>query len=150
SLPAAALVLVPVLRLAADESLVELDDAHELPKLGVLQGRPDAMAHIPSGLERAETHVAPDLPGTHALLRGQHEVDHAKPVPEVNLGVLEDGPGDIGEPIGAPLAAVRALPMPFAGCERVDVRAAAARAIDAIRPAMGDQVRIARFLVRES
>ena len=36
-----------------------------------------------------------------ALLAGQHHVDDAKPVAKRLLGVLKDGPGNVGEAIAA-------------------------------------------------
>ena len=54
--PFAALVGVPVLVLAADESFINLDDAAELVHVVLDKRRADAMAHIPSGFVGAEAH----------------------------------------------------------------------------------------------
>ena len=93
----AALVLVPVLGLAADEGLVNLDDAHELAEILVGEAGADAMAHVPSGVVRAEAHHAMNLKGADALLAGQHQVDDAEPLAQRLIGVLEDRADQICE-----------------------------------------------------
>lgn len=143
-----ALALVPVLGEAADESFINLDDTNELFELLVLQCRANAVAHVPSGFVGTEAHVAMDLSGADTLLAGQHKVDDAEPLPQVHIRVLEDRPGNVGEPITA-RAAIRALPFPLHGFERIDPRTAAAGAIDAIGPAMGHEVGVAGILVRK-
>lgn len=65
-----ALVDMLVLGLAADESLIDLDDAQEFTKMLVPQASPDAVAHIPSGAVRAETHVTIDLERADAFFAG--------------------------------------------------------------------------------
>jgi hypothetical protein len=146
--PATALVFVPVFGEAADESFINLDDANKLLELFVLQCSADAVAHIPSRLVGTETHIAVDLAGTDALLAGQHEVDDAEPLPQVHIRILEDRPSDVGKPIAA-RAAIRALPFPFHRLERIDAHTATARAMDAIRPAMGDKVGVTSILCGE-
>src|ERR1700683_869343 len=143
-----ALVFVPIFREATDESFVNLDDADELLELLILQGCADTVAHVPSGFVRTEAHVAVDLAGTHFLFSGQHQVDDAEPLPQVNIRVLKNGASDVGKPI-ATRAAIGAFPFPFHGFERIDPRTAAARAIDAIGPAVGHKVGVARILSGE-
>jgi hypothetical protein len=146
-----AITLVPMLvaGLSADVGFVNLDDAHEFPKFLVLERRADAVAHVPSGLIGAEAHVAVDLPGANALLAGRHKVDDAKPLPQIDVRVLENRPDKMREAVSATLPTVRALPAVFQGFEGIDVRAATARAIGPIRPAASHQVTVAGFLVRE-
>src|ERR1700730_995684 len=60
-----------VLGEATDESFINLNDPAEL--IDIFHKRnADAMAHIPSGFQRTETHIAIDLPCAHALLTGEH------------------------------------------------------------------------------
>jgi hypothetical protein len=73
------------------------------------QRRANTMAHIPSGLIGAEAEIAVDWACAHTLLAGQQQMNDAKPHSQIDIGILENGPGDIGEPIAA-LAAIRALP----------------------------------------
>jgi hypothetical protein len=59
---------MPVLRLAADESLVNLDHAAELVKVVLNQSRPDAVAHVPSrpvAAEGAQRRSNPDVTGVY-------------------------------------------------------------------------------------
>jgi hypothetical protein len=144
----AALALVSVFGEAADESFVNLDDADELLELLVLERRTNAMAYIPSGFVGAEAHVAVDLPRAHTLLARQHQVDDAKPLPQIDIRVLKDRSGYVGEPIAA-WAAIGTLPFPFHGFEWINPRTATARAVDAIRPAVGHEVGVAGVLRRE-
>jgi hypothetical protein len=148
---AAGALLGPVLidAFAADESFVHLDDAHQLAKFLVLQRRTDAVADIPSRLVGAEPHVALYLHGADALLSAKHQVDDLEPVPQIDLGILENRPDKVREAISATLTAIRAFPLKFHGLKRINVRRAAARAMDALRPAVCDQVVVASLLVRE-
>jgi hypothetical protein len=114
-------------------------NAQELPRFLVLHGSADAVAHVPSGFVRAEAHVAVNLPGADALLAGRHEVDDAEPLPQVHICVLEDRPDEVREAVGTALPAVRAFPAVLHGLEGIDVRAATARAMDAVRPAVCDK-----------
>src|SRR5262249_50591303 len=85
------LVPMPVLVLAADERLIDFHDAAKL-LLGLLvhQRRADFVAHQPSGLDGAETHVAAKLASADTLLAGHHEVRELVPVAERLIRVLED------------------------------------------------------------
>ena len=145
--PATATVLV--VALPADIGLVNLDDDHEFVEFLVLQSRADAVAHVPSRLVRAETHVAVDLPRADTLLAGQHEVDDLEPLPKIDIRIFEDGPDEVGEPIGAPLTAIRAFPLEWHRLERINARAATARAVDALGPAIADQIAVTGFLIRK-
>jgi hypothetical protein len=144
---AAALVFVTVLGKTADECFVHFHNAHKFLKLLIDKRRANAVAHVPSGFQRSEAHVAPDLACAHSLLASQHEMDDAEPVTKIDLRVLENCSGYVGETISAALAAIRAFPVPFAGGQRIDFLAAAARAFDAIWPAMHDQIGVACVFV---
>src|SRR5260370_5052546 len=74
------LIPVPVLVLAADVRFVNLDDAAELIHVALDQSDADPMAHVPSGFERTEAHVAIKLPRSHPSFAGQRQVDDTIPV----------------------------------------------------------------------
>jgi hypothetical protein len=145
-----ALVFMPVLGEAADESLVNLDNTAEFLRVFDQSG-PDLVAHFPSGLVGAEPHIPLNLERAHALLAGQHQMDDAKPLSEGFIRVLEDRSGDDGEPIasGAAWSAFGALPMPFAGRQIIDSRITATRAADAFGPSASLQIGFAGVLIRE-
>src|SRR6516225_9427139 len=103
---------VPVLPLAADECLIQFDDADKLLELLVLQSDANLVAHGPRGFVGAEAHVTLHLQGADALLAGKHEMDHAEPLAQWLVGVLEDRADEMREAVGSALAAVRALPLP--------------------------------------
>lgn len=145
--PVAALIFVPVLGEATDESLVHLDNAAEL--FGRFdQSGSDLVAHFPSGFVRTEAHVPLNLQRAHSFLAGQHQVDDAKPLSEGFIRVLEDRSNQDGEPI-AVRRAFFALPMPFAGGKVIDGGIATARAADAFRPSASPQIGFAGILIRE-
>jgi hypothetical protein len=144
---AASLVQMTVFIFPADVGFVYFDDAAEL--LDVLDQRgADFVTHQPRGFVGTEAHVAHDLQCAHAFLAGQHQVNDFEPVAERLVGVLEDSPGDMGEPITV-RGTLFALPMPLARFEVIDFGIAAARAMHAIWPSTGDQIGFAGFLVRE-
>lgn len=145
TIPAPAVLVVG---LAADEGFINLNDATKLAEILFDKRRTDAMAHIPSGLIRAEADVTMDLPRTHALFAGQQKVNDAIPDPQIDVRVFEKGPGNVGKPIAAG-AAIRALPLELHGLEFVGPVRAAARAFDTVRPATGDQIGIAGILIGE-
>jgi hypothetical protein len=149
SMPITTLAAVPVFAFAADVGFINLDDAHQLAKFLVLQSGANAMADVPSRLVRAKTHVALYLQCADALLSTKHQVNDFKPVAEIDLGVLKDRPDKVRETISAALTAIRAFPFKFHRGERINVRRAAARAMHALWPAMGDQIVVASFLIGE-
>jgi hypothetical protein len=145
AVPATAVLVVG---LAADECFIDFDHTAKLVEILFDQCGANAMAHIPSRLVRAETDVAMDLPSAHALLAGQQQMDDAIPNPQIDVGILKDGPGNVGEPIAAG-AAIRALPFEFHGLEFVRPARATARANDAVWPASGNQIGVAGILIGE-
>src|SRR5581483_8519399 len=130
---AAAPADMPVLGLAADEGLIDLDRPEQPPLGAVLHRDADAMAHVPGRLVAAGAEHPMDLMRAHALFRVVHQERDLEPLPQRVLGVLEDRSGDDGEPIAVPVAAL-AQPMEGAGFDLPHFRVAAARAGDAIRP----------------
>src|SRR4051794_17411414 len=95
----AALPNVPVLGLAADEGFVNLDLAEQLALSAVAHRHTNAMAHIPSSFVGAGAEHPVDLQGAHALLGVVHQERDLKPLDERVFGVLENRPGNDGEPI---------------------------------------------------
>src|ERR1700730_1423589 len=90
----------------------DFDDAAEL--INVFHERcSDLMAHEPSGLVGTKAHIALDLQRAHALLAGQHQMNDTEPVAKRLICVLEDRPGNVGEPISGVRGALIALPMPW-------------------------------------
>jgi hypothetical protein len=140
--------IMPVLCFAADESFINFDNASEFFKIPVSECRADAVTHVPSSFVRAEAHEAVNLKGAHALLAGQHQVDHAEPVAKRFIRVLKDRPGDVGKAIALG-GAFLALPMPFAGRQVVDGFIATTRASNPIRPAPRDQIGPTSIFIRE-
>lgn len=143
------LVLVPVLGLAPDIGFVALDDAHKLLELLIGHASPDTVAHAPRGLVGAEAEQPVDLQRAHALLAGEHQVDDLKPLAQRLVGVLEDGPDRDREAVAAGIGAGVADPMEVLGPMFHDLGIAAARAADARRPTLLDQVGPTGVLVRE-
>src|SRR5579885_113843 len=144
-----ALIAMLVRGFTANVGFVHFDDAHELTEFLGLQGRALAMANGPSGLVRAESHEAVNLPRTHSLLAGQHQVNDLEPVTQINFRVLENRADKTRKTIRATLAAIRAFPFEFHGLKLIDVLRAASRAANAARPAASDQIVVASFLVRK-
>ncbi len=76
-------------------------------------------------------------------------MDDAKPLPQGLVGVLENSPYEMGEPIRNTARAIHALPFKRHGFEAENVGATATRATHAIGPTPGDKIRFAGVLVRE-
>jgi hypothetical protein len=70
-----------------------------------------------------------------------------EPLAERLVGVFEDGPGDMGEPIASIRGAGVALPLEGHRPDREDFYSATARANDAFGPSTGDQIRLACILI---
>lgn len=140
------LVGMPVLRFASNESLVYFYDAAEFCFWFYQRGA-DFVGHKPSGFDRTKPHVTAQLTSAHSLFSGQNKMRDLEPVPQGLVGVFENSSGQMGEPI-AVSGALFTLPM-MARSERIDLIVATARAMDALRPAAGDQVADARILVAD-
>src|SRR6266542_2092805 len=146
----AALVPVPVLRLAADEGFIDLDDPHQLAEVLVRQPGSDAMAHVPGGRIGAEAHVTMDLQRADPLFAGQQQVNDPEPLPQWLIRVFEDRTDDgreavVGSRRGARVAEV----VPRHRAVRFDLGITAAWADDEFRPAMLGEVDLAGVFVRE-
>lgn len=147
--PLIVLALIPmaVLVFAADIGFVDFDNAAKFD-FRLNQSGADFVAHSPSGLIAAESHVAHDLEGAHSLFAGQHQVSDFEPVTERFVSILEDGPGNVGESIAGLRSAVIALPVKGIALERSYVKPAA-RALNAIGPPSPDQIGATSILIRE-
>jgi len=142
------LVPVAVVILAANPRLINLDNAAEL-FFWRDQGGADFVAHGMGRLVAAEAHHALNLEGAHSLLAGKHQMGNAIPNAEGLLGVLKYRPAKAREPIT--LRCARAtLPMKrLVARGIVQVGIAAARTMNALRPAAGDQVAKASLIVTD-
>lgn len=136
-----ALVLVLILVFAADESFIDLDNATKLVHVLFDQRGADFVAHAPRGFDRTKTHVAAKLAGTNSLFGGQHQMGNLVPIPQGLVRILENCTRQVRETVARRTAggAGGALPV-VAGSQRIDLRIAAARAMDTLRPAPGDQI----------
>ncbi len=141
---------MPVLGFAANESFVNLNDAHELAEILVAEAGADTMAHVPSGTIRAEAHHAMDLQRAHPLLAGEHEMDDAEPITERLIRVLEYRSGDMREAVvGFRGRAFVAEPIPRHLAVRLHLHVAATGTGDALGPAMSDEIGATGVFVRE-
>ena len=134
---AIALVGVTVLSATSNESFVNFDNAAQL-SFGFDQSGADFVSHEPSGFDRTKTHVAAKLACAHSLFTGQDQMRDFVPVAKRLVGVFENGPGQVGEPI-AVRGALFALPM-MTGSEGIALAIATTRANDTIGPAPRDQI----------
>jgi len=143
------LVPMAILSLSTHEGFIDFHNAHELLEALIHEPGADAVAHVMGSLVGAETHHPLDLKGAHAFLAGEHEVDHPEPLAKALIGVLKDRACDVGEAIRRAHTAVHALPLKGHCGQSINVAAFAARAMHAIGPAVGDQIRRARILIGE-
>jgi hypothetical protein len=141
---AAFLIPMSVLVASADVGFINFDDPAEL--LNVLDhGGSYLMAHEPSSFVGAETHIAEDLEGAHALLADEHKVSDPVPVFERLIRVLKDCAGQVREAVALIRASV-ALPFELHSGDFIDAGRIAARATDALGPAPHNQISNAIFL----
>jgi hypothetical protein len=151
AVPTSALVFVPVLGFAADESFVHFHNAHEFAEIFVREPSADAMAHAPSRAVASRSDHAVDLERGNSLLAGQHEMNHAEPFTKRVFRILKDRADQNREAIGrAVLRAGVALPIKSARPMLANLRIATARAEYAGRPAASGEVGPASIFVRKS
>jgi hypothetical protein len=146
---AAALIPMPVLGQATNESFIDFDNSAEL--IDVLhESGSDLVAHEPSSPVRSEAHIAIDLQSAHAFLAREHEMDHAEPLPQGLVCVLENRSGDMRETVvsGGRRAFV-AQPIPLHCAVLLDLHIATTRASYAFRPAATGEIGATRILVRK-
>jgi hypothetical protein len=133
------LVPVPGFVLTANPGVVNLDNATKLLLRGD-QRRADFVTHGMGRLVATEAHEALNLEGAHSLLAGEHEMGDPEPVTEGLLGVLKDRSDQRGEAVAVRIAGF-ALPMKrLVAGGVIQVRIAAARAMNALRPTAADKV----------
>lgn len=146
---ASAFAPVFVFGFAADIRFVYFNVANKLLKFDIAKCYADFVAHVQRGFIRAKTHVALHLQRAYAFLAGEHQMHNAKPLAEVFVRVLKNGPDHDREPI-ALRRALFALPMEGAGFKAPNLVIAAARAAhNTIRPAIVHKVLFARAFIRE-
>jgi hypothetical protein len=139
-----------VVLLAADVRFINLHDAHELAEILVRQSDAHAVAHVPSGFVTAEAHRAVDLQGANAFLARQYHVNNAEPVAKRLVCVFKDSSGNMAETVAlAVFCTGVALPLELHRTGLRNLVRAAARAPDAYRPAVTDQVLGARRFGRK-
>jgi|ERR1700674_4806838 len=146
---AAFLVPMPIPVFAANVGLVHFDDATKFIKVALGERSPDPVTHVPSGFVRAETHIAINLECAHSLFAGEHQVRDLEPIAERLIRILENRSCDVRETIGRVFRALVALPMPRVALQFRGVFSAAARAADALRPALANKIGAARLFIRE-
>jgi hypothetical protein len=143
------LVPMAVLVFSADVSFVNLDNAHQLLKVGIVHRSPKPMAHVPSRPVIAAPDLALDLESADTLLAIQHLPENLEPDSQGIFGVLEDGIDCDREPIGR-LTAQFADPIERFPIELADLRVTASRTLHhAIWPPMVHEELFARFVGRE-
>lgn len=140
---------VLVLGLAADIGFINLNVADELLELDITESHANLAAHQVRGVIGTEAHHAVYLKGTDTFLAGQHHMHDAEPVAQRLVGVLEDRAYQHGKAVAnGILGTLVAVPMKWAAM-LMDVVVIAARAANAIGPAIPDQIRFAGILMRE-
>jgi hypothetical protein len=144
----AALIPMAVFVFAADVSFIHLNNATKFFEV-FNKGDAHLVAHEPSGFVATEAHVTHDLQCAHALFAGQHEMDDLEPVAERLVGVLENGPRDMGEPIASLGSALIALPTPRLVGQLVRIGRPTTRAMDASGPTAADKIRATGVLIGE-
>jgi hypothetical protein len=149
SAAAPAFIPMPVFGQAANESFIDFDNAAEL--FDVLhESGSNLMAHEPSGPVRSEAHIAIDLQGAHAFLARKHEMDHAKPLPQRLVRILENRSGNMGEAIvSSRRRAFVAQPVPLHCTVFLDLHVAASRTDYAFWPAATGEIGATSVFVRE-
>jgi hypothetical protein len=106
---AAFLIPMPVLVVAANVSLVNLNDPAKF--LNVLnESSSDLVAREPSGLIGAKPKESLDLQGAHALFADQHQVRNSEPIFQRLICVLKDCSGQVREAVAIHGVAVIATP----------------------------------------
>ena len=143
-----ALIPMPVPILAADESFINFDNAHELPKVRIGKSGTDAMTHIEGGRIGAEAHHAMNLQGGHALLAGQHLIDDFEPNPQRDICVFKDRADQDGKAISLRRTSW-AFPFEGHSFQRIYAVASAVRATDTFWPAACNEIRFASGIVGE-
>jgi hypothetical protein len=146
---AATFIPMPILSQTANERFIDFHNAAEL--INVLhESSSDLVAHEPSGPVGTEAHIAIDLQSAHAFLARKHEMDHAEPLPQRLICILENRSGDMRETVvsGGRRAFV-AQPIPLHCAVLLDLHVATTRASYALRPAPTGEIGATSIFVRE-
>jgi len=149
SAAAAPFIQMPVLCQAAHESFIDLDNSAEF--INVLhESGSDLMAHEPSGPVRSEAHIAIYLQSAHSFLARKHEMDHAEPLPQWLICILENCASDMREAVvSGGRGAFVAQPVPLHCAVLLNLRVATPRAGYAFRPAAPGEVGATSIFVGE-
>jgi hypothetical protein len=146
-----AIFAVAILVQAANESLIDFDDPHQLAELRILHSGAQTHAHVPRGLIGAGSEHAMNLECADPLLARDHQVQNLEPHNQRLLGFLEDGSGREREAIRRARfgTALHTLPMPRTRRAFVHVIVLTARTLRATGPTSQQQIRAACVLIRE-
>jgi hypothetical protein len=144
--PAALFVPMAVVVLAANPSLINLDNAAKF-LFGLYHCGTNFMRHVQRGFVRAEAHLPLDLQRANSLFAGRHQVYDFEPLPQRLVRIFKNGSRNMRETIALIGRAFIALPFVWHRADRKDLHGTATRANDAIRPTPRDQVRLTRILV---
>jgi hypothetical protein len=150
SATAAAFIPMSVFGQAANESFIDFDNSAQL--INVLhESSSDLVAHEPSGPIRSEAHISVDLQGAHAFLARKHKMDHAEPLPQGLVRVLENRSCDMGEAIiSSGRRAFVAQPVPLHCAVFFDLHVATTRARHAFWPTATSEIGATSIFVRKS
>jgi hypothetical protein len=141
-------VPMPVLVFPADEHFVYFDDTHELPEVRIVHSRSKSHAHIPSCLVGSASDLPLNLKCAHAFLGIEHLPENFEPSLERVFRILKDRPADDAETV---IFAELTEPVERPRVQFIDGGIPAFRALnDAIRPAVLNQIKLARFVRREA
>src|SRR5437870_6638918 len=116
-------------------------------EIAALAAGADTVAHVPSGFVGPEPECAKDLQCADTLLAGKHQMDHAEPIAQRFVRVLEDCIYEYREAIRRLRCAVVALPVKRLRAMFVRLKTAARAAHRAIRPAVANQICLTRVFV---
>lgn len=145
--PAFLFVPMAVFVFAPYKRLIHFYDATKL-HLRLNERGADFVAHAVRSLVGTEPHLPLNLQRANSFLTCQHQVRDFEPVAQRLVSIFKNRPGNNRKAI-AVLCALLALPVPFARRKVIDRRIATTRTHDALRPAAGHQVSLARIIVTQ-
>jgi len=135
--------VAPLAGLSSNVSLINLNRAAQFFGSGFEHGRPDAVRKVPSGFIGGLEHPA-QLIRRHALARLAEQIGGEKPLPEGQMGVMEDR-SRCGRELVAASIAIKLVTCRYAG----NLIRAARWAVDALWPAEFFEVGAALFFATE-
>ena len=141
-----AFVPMPVVILAADPSLVNLDNAAQF-RFRLHHRRADFVGHIQRGFIGAETQLPLNLQRANALLAGRHQMHDLEPLAKRLVRVLKDRARDMRKAIALIRRTLITLPLVRHRPHGKDFYRTTARANDTIGPSASDQVSLAGIFI---